>query len=82
MINCENTTRPVMILHYIDNPDKESPQRRILADRYEGVFWGFSHESDSGESYPVAIVELPDGTVNTPLASMIRFLKNEAGEPI
>lgn len=41
---------------------------------YSGRFHGFSNESDSdGNSCVVAIVEKPDGTVDTPSVNCIQF---------
>lgn len=40
-----------------------------------GVFHQWGHEQDGDESGPVAIVEMEDGTIMTPPACMVRFVK-------
>lgn len=40
---------------------------------------GVEEDSDGFTNFSVAIVEMPDGTVITPMANMIKFINDEDG---
>lgn len=69
--------RPVMIT----KPLYEGRTRKGTEDVAQGVFlaWGNEYvEFESGPgNYTVALVEMPDGTVQTPVPTSIRFLDSE-----
>lgn len=77
----EATTRPVE--YYEWERDKETKQL-VKVCKGEGVFhqWGVEAEEleTNAANYSTAIIELPDGTVVTPLAHLIKFLDRPAPE--
>lgn len=52
----------------------EVKDSNYLVDTIEGKFHQFMQWSDNGSMDVVAIVELADGTIITPLVSSIRFI--------
>jgi hypothetical protein len=77
-------TRPVRVYHKVATPKEGGGYtypRELLHER--ATFHQFSVESeelDTGAAhYPVAVVELPDGTVITPAVQLIQFLDVEQG---
>lgn len=51
----------------------------VYVDSEPGLFHGWGVEYEEFEAgpgnYSVAIIEMPDGTIETPLAKMVRFLE-------
>lgn len=44
-----------------------------LIPSYTGLLWGFGEEGDSDEHCICALVEKPDGTFDTPVASAVKL---------
>lgn len=76
-------TRPVRVYTMRQYPDSPKWVRELLYER--ATFHRFGTDYDQFEAgpglYPVAVVELPDGNVVTPPASMIQFLDVTAPQP-
>lgn len=76
------TKRPVRVYMNKNVPGTRNWERVVQHER--GYFHQFSIESeelDVGASHcPVAVVELPDGTVITPATHMIQFLDTQGWE--
>jgi len=64
-----------MVSHYIRNPKTGSAE---LKDKGEATFHEFGLDLVEGEgSYSIAIVEWPNGEVESVNAELIRFLDSE-----
>lgn len=77
-----NQTRPVRVYTMRQYPGNSKWVRELAYPSATFHRFGTDHEPyDTGPGlYPVAIVELNDGTVITPPAHMIQFLDRTAGE--
>jgi hypothetical protein len=71
--------RKVMVTSYENAP---GTKQWVEVDKGEAVFHGFGTDHEEYESgpgnYPIAIVEFPDGHIETPRAERIRFLTPNA----
>ena len=73
-----NQYRPVMVRKYFRPEGAKYNDPYEVIDVEEGVFhqWGVEYEEfeNGAVNYTVAIVEMPDGTIQTPIPQLIRFL--------
>ena len=70
-----STKRRVMVSHHIRNPKTKIME---LKDKGAAVFHEFGLDNDEGSgSYSIAIVEWPNGEVETVYVGRIRFLDSE-----
>ncbi|HEY9147110.1 MAG TPA: hypothetical protein VIN36_10530 [Thiobacillus sp.] len=73
------STRPVMILERMFDADKsEDTARDSQAGDFHGFFQAGLYIDGRGKNNPVAVVELPDGSVKAVDCEMIRFLDRQA----